>query len=214
MRRLVPTIALAAALIGVSLAGCALPPREVPLFARARLASDFDTYAIQRVGLLPVRVPIAEGGAHVSQGAYLQSWLATQVELGSPYEVIELDAKDLEDVPPMDPRRAGHHDAGAVLEIAQRFALDALLLVEVSDQQPYPPQRIAAHAELVSCETGSSIWTGDVQLDARDPRVREGLEAYTSRDAGLDDGADRWDVMLLSPRRFAEFAMWQLAQML
>lgn len=210
MRRLVLTFALASA----ALSACAAVPREVPLFARARLATDFDTYAIHRVGLLPVRVPVADGGAHVSQGEFLQGWFATQVELGTPYEVIELVGQDLDDLPTMDPRRAGHHDAAVVLELAQRFALDALLLVEVSDQQPYPPQRIAAHAELVSCETGASIWTGDVQLDARDPRVREGLEAYTSRSPGFEDGADRWDVMLLSPRRFAEFAMWQLAQML
>lgn len=205
---------LAVLFLALGLTACVAPPREVPLFARAQLATDFDTYLIQRVGLLPVRVPIADGGAHVSQGDYLQGWLASQVELGSPYEVIELEDADLEGLPPLDPRRSGRHEVETVLGLSERFALDALLIVQVTDQQPYPPQRISAHAELVACETGATIWTGNVQLDARDVRVREGLEVYASRDVGMGDGADRWDVILLSPRRFAEFAMWQLAQML
>jgi len=205
---------LVALLLATGLVACVAPPREVPLFARAQLATDFDTYAIRRVGLLPVRIPISDGGAHVSQSDYLQGWLASQVELGSPYEVIELAEADLVDLPPLDPRRSGRHEVETVLGLSQRFALDALLVVEITDQQPYPPQRIAAHAELVACETGATIWTGNVQLDARDVRVRDGLEIYARRDVGMGDGADRWDVILLSPRRFAEFAMWQLAQML
>ena len=209
LRPLILALALAA-----GLAACAAPPREVPLFARAQLATDFDTYVIRRVGLLPVRVPIADGGAHASQGHYLQGWLASQVEYGSPYEVVELEEADLEGLPPIDPRRSGRHEVEAVLGLSQRFALDALLIVQVTDQQPFAPQRIAAHAELVACETGATIWTGNVQLDARDVRVRDGLETYARRDVGMADGAERWDVILLSPRRFAEFAMWQLAQML
>ena len=51
--RLLLTIALTVLL----LPACATPPHEVPLFARAQLATDFDTYVIRRVGVLPVRLP-------------------------------------------------------------------------------------------------------------------------------------------------------------
>jgi hypothetical protein len=70
------------------------------------------------------------------------------------------------------------------------------------------------HAELVAAETGTTIWRSDVTLDARDPRVQEGLDVYSARDAESVEAALRTDVTMLSPRNFAEFALWQIAQLL
>ncbi|QDU86460.1 hypothetical protein Pla163_36110 [Planctomycetes bacterium Pla163] len=205
---------LSIALTALLLPACATPPNEVPLFARAQLATDFDTYVIRRVGVLPVRLPAVGGRAMDPRSAFMQNWFASQVELSTPYEVIAISEAEMRDVPDLDPRRSGRHDVEAVLGLARRFELDGLILVDVADQHPYPPQRIALHAELVACETGATIWSSDVHLDAREPRVRAGLEAYVVRTDGTEFGAERTDVALLSPRSFAEFALWQLAQML
>lgn len=203
-------IVLAALLV----TACASPPNEVPLFARAQLATDFDTYVIRRVGVLPVRMPAPTGGSRDPRSTFMQTWFASQVEISTPYETIAITEADVRDFPELDPRRSGQHDADAILGLARRFALDGLILIEVADQHPYPPQRIALHAELIACETGATIWTSNVHLDAREPSVREGVEAYAVRTDGVEFGAERSDVALLSPRGFAEFALWQLAQML
>jgi hypothetical protein len=204
--------ALALALAALAPA-CAGPKREIPLFARAQLAPDFGTYVIQRVGVLPLRTP-ARQGTRRDDGTHLQQWFATQIALGTSYEVVALTPALLEDLRLVNPRVAGHHDATALLALTQRFSLDAILFVEIVDQHPYPPQSVTAQAELVACETGTTVWSASINLDARDPRVQEGLEVYSARDTESVEAAARTDVTLLSPRGFAEFALWQIAQML
>ncbi|MEZ5979729.1 MAG: hypothetical protein R3F34_16135 [Planctomycetota bacterium] len=210
MRRGLVLLASAALLAS----SCAVPPRDVPLFARAQVVSDFSTYVVRRVGVLPVLVPSSRGQAHPGEASFLQDWFVTQVSLGTPYEVVGLPPESLAEIDRDDPRLRGSHDVAAIVELAKRFKLDGVLLVQVVDQNPYPPQNVFITAELVATETGATIWSSDVHLDARDPRVRAGLEAFASRDEGSTDGADDWSVVMLSPRRFAEYGLWQIAQML
>lgn len=204
---------LALALASFAALGCAGPKREVPLFARAQLANDFDTYVVRRVGVLPFRMPSRQGTRR-DDGTHLQQWFATQVGLGTSYEVVALTPAILEELRLVNPRLAGHHDADALLDVTTRFSLDAVVFVEIVDQHPYPPQSVTVHAELVAAETGTTIWRSDVTLDARDPRVQEGLDVYSARDAESVEAALRTDVTMLSPRNFAEFALWQIAQLL
>lgn len=208
-------LALRAALLAAALTalGCAVPRRDAPLFARARVVPDFGSYVVQRVGVLPVDVPSDRGQAHADEAAFLQDWFVSQIALGTPYEVVALPPHVLEHIDRSDPRLRGHHEADAIVELARRFKLDAVLLVQVTDQNPYPPQSISVVAEMVATETGSTIWSSDVHLDARDARVREGLEAFSARDLA-EQGDSDWSVVLLSPRRFSEYALWQIAQML
>ena len=80
--------------------------------------------------------------------------------------------------------------------------------------QFFPPQKLSAQLDLVAAETGLVIWSSAVHLDANDPHVREGLEAYYG---SLDDGWEGqqdWRIALLSPARFAQFAAYQVASLL
>lgn len=204
---------LTALLLGLGLAfstGCSSVP-EAPLLAVANLAPDFETYPLRRVGLMPIP---ATGLESVEQRRQLDDFTASvrsEFARSTPYEWVSLSEIDVAEVPTSDPMRTGNYQAATLITLARRFSLDGLLFVNLVEHHPYPPQRLSAAVELVAADTGQVIWNSSVQLDGADGRVLQGLEAYYSSLG--DEGAD-WHVALLSPRRFGDFAAWQLAQLL
>lgn len=197
-----------AALAALGLAGCAYlcPSGEPPLLATARVAQDFDTYTLRRVGLLPLTLADPAGISADS----LQEGFYAELSRSTPFEVVRLQRSDLEQVPDSDPYRNGRYGARTVVELASRYSLDAILFGTVTDQQFFPPQRLSVQVDLVAAETGLVLWSSAVHLDASDPRVLEGLEGWAAADGARDD----WEVALLSPARFARYAAWQVAQLL
>lgn len=198
----------AALLVLCVLVGCA-GPREVPRLGSARIVSDFQTYSLRRVGLLPPRgVPI-----DADQGAELTAALFAEFSAHTGYEVVSLDDHDLEAVPELEPYRSGKYRPGTILEVARRYRLDALWIPTVTDLQTHPPQRLGLSIDLVSTETGQAIWTASLQLDAARESVREGMRIWAEREVG-DVSDTTWELTLISPRRFARFAAYQIATLL
>ena len=208
MRWITPLLALCA------LVACRSAPPEVPLLATARLAEDFDTYALTRVGLVPVESSARTDQEQPEQLVALEDALYTEFARSMAQELVLLRASDLAEIPTSEPLRFGHYEPQTLIQLARRFRLDALLFVQVTQRRTYPPQQLSLNAELVGVDTGSVIWTARVHLDASDERVREGLRAFhftTWKE--LESGGD-WRLALLSPSRFAAFGAWQLARLL
>lgn len=200
---------LASAVLLVLLGACrSTPEPHVPL-ASARWVTDFETYRIQRVGLLPFH------GAALDReyAEVLQQAFHAELVNATPYELVRLEASDLEEVPESQPHRRGGYDPRTILDVSQRYRLDGVLVGTVTDFQYFPPLRLGVQLELVSSETGATLWTSAVHLDASDAAVRRGLEDFhRSRNDSLGD--ERWQLTLLAPRRMARFAAWQVAMVL
>lgn len=198
---------LAAALTGLLFApGCMFnQPVDLDL-ATANVASDFDTYHLQRVGL----VPLSGLDLDVDQERVLRSAIFTEFSRGTPYEIVPLDLNDLEEVPGSDPYRRGRYDPRTIIALARRYQLDGVFVTTVTDHQFFEPQRLSMQIDLVATETGVAIWNGSIHLDASSPDVRDSLRHYCQR----VDESESWEVNLLSPRSFAHFAAHQLARML
>ncbi len=183
---------------------CVSPvPVETDL-ATAQIASDFGTYQLQRVGLLPFL------GLELSadQEQVLQSAFFTEFSASTPFEVVPLSHRDLEEVPGSEPYRRGGYDPRTIIDISRRFRLEGVFVATVTNYQFFKPQRLSVQVDLVATETGVAIWSSSIHLDAGDERVRRSLEGWSSR--GGRDG----EVTLLSPRLFAQFAANQMARML
>jgi hypothetical protein len=188
-------------------AGCrAAPPDPGPL-ATSAIASDFATYRIARVGLLPF------SGRDVDTDGALDLQRAFQLELARvmPYELVPLSSADLDEVEASEPYRRGRHDPRAILELAERYRLDALLFGTVTQLEPYPPQKLGLELELVATETGQSLWTSELQLDAGDARVRQRLDLWQASQKADGGGRESVQLTLVSPERFSRFAAWEVA---
>jgi hypothetical protein len=194
-------------LAALAAAGCRSTPPDPGPLASSAIAADFATYRITRVGLLPFlgRDLEAEGAANLQR--------AFQLELARvmPYEIVPLSDADLDEVHASAPYLRGRHEPRAILELARRFRLDALLIGTVTQNQPYPPQALGIELELVATETGQPLWTSAVQLDAGEARVRTRLELWQASQKADGGGRESVQLTLVSPERFARFAAWEVA---
>jgi len=203
---------LFASLLLALCAGCSLVgARKVDHLATAQVSSDFDTYAIHRVGLLPV----IGRELDVEHAALLQSALYTELSLGTPFEIVPLTGEDMEEVEHGQPYLRGRYQPDMVIGLARRYRFDAMLLVTVIDASFYSPLRLSMQVELIATETGAAIWSSAVQLDASSPRVQEAVEAFYDESGAVEaqDGQG-WEIALLSPTLFARFGAWQIARLL
>jgi hypothetical protein len=177
--------------------------------ASAELAADFATYRVRRVGLLPFQGEALDREyADVVQQAFPAELVRT-----TPYELVRLEPRDLEEVPQSQTHRRGGYDPRTIVDVSRRFRLDGVLIGTVTDFQYFTPLRLGVVLELLSSDTGATLWSSTVHLDATDPKARRGLEAFHK--ARADSlGAERWQLTLLSPRLFARFAAWHVASLL
>ena len=195
------------ALLALALAGCmVMPGANMPRLANAVVSRDFTTYELRRIGLPAFR------GRNVppEQAAALQRALHSELSQSTPYEIVLLDDGDLAELESSDPYRRGWYKPKTIIGLAERYSLDGILFGTVTQQRFYPPQLLALSVDLVSAETGLVIWSGNVDLDASDERVLQGLRLYYD----VDEDDETWRVALLSPERFARFAAFQVAALL
>ena len=192
----------------VLLSGCSMfETKEVPRLATGRITSDFGSYDLRRVGLLPM----ATEGEESEGDDALEEAFHAELVAATGLEVVRLTADDLLEVKGLEPFRRGSYPAQTLLELRRRFLLDALAVGAVSTRRVVPPQRLGVQLDLVSCETGATIWSANILLDAGDRRTRDALESWSEAYTELDGGVD---LVMLSPRRFARFAAWQVMQLL
>ncbi len=192
----------------VLLASACLAPRvpAMPRLATAQVSNDFGTYEIRRVGLLPFHGKQLSG----AQRAKFQDAFLSEVARSTPYELVLLDPFDLEMIDETDAHHVGWYKPATVIELSKRYSLDAMLFGTVTDERFYPPQLLSLAVDMVSAETGLVIWSSSIHLDANDPRVVDGLQAYYT----TGDDPEAWRLALISPERFARFAAYQVALLL
>jgi hypothetical protein len=200
-------LVLPAALLALLASACAATrPGRMPKLANAVVSQDFESYALRRVGLLPV-----DGrGLTEAQKLELQRALHGELAQSTPFEIVPLDGRDLAELELSEPHRRGWYQTRTIIGLTRRYSLDGLLFGTVTQERFYPPLQLSLSVDLVSSETGLVIWTGAVHLDAADPRVAEGLRTYY----GSSDDPEGWRLALLSPERFARFAAFQIACLL
>ena len=194
-------------LTALAATGCRTTPPDPGPLASSTVASDFSTYRLARVGILPF------SGRDIGREQADNLQRAFQLELARvmPYELVPLSHADLEEVRAGNPYLRGRYEPPAILEVAQRYRLDALLIGTVTQLEPYPPQALGLEVELVATETGAPLWTSSVHLDAGDARVRARLDLWQASHKADGGGRESVQLTLVSPERFARFAAWEVA---
>jgi hypothetical protein len=190
------------------LAACTTPRQTVQPIGTAAKSSDFDAYPMRRVGLL---VPDGEGlDSDFLRG--LRDALASELAGRKPYEIVPLDALDMEAVDRLEPSHTGRVRAAPVLALAKRSSLDGLITTRVLEMRAYAPVRLVLGLDLIAVETGAVIWSGSVCVDASDGETRAAIRSWQKSVRGAGDNDRALD--MLSPSRIAEFAALQSAMLL
>jgi hypothetical protein len=186
---------------------CVSTRQHVEPLASSQVVPDFATYDLRRVGLLPFC------GERVieEQATALQSSFLGEIARRATFEIVPLRADDLEEIPQSQPFHAGWIQPRTVIDLARRFRLDAVMIGTVIERQYFTPQRLGVQLDMVAAETGVPIWTSTVHLDASEENVRRGVQAWCEQTRSAEESGEAWELSLLSPRRFAQFAAYQIA---
>jgi len=195
-------------LVALCGASCVATRDSVPPIGTARASSDFATYDIRRVGVMP---PHGEGLDPELAGA-LRDALAAAFTAETRYELVALTPSMMEAVATLEPARTGRTRPEAVLDLARRASLDAVMSVCVTDLRPYEPVRLSLEIDLIVVETGLTTWSCTVQVDTGDALTRESIAIWQHAVRGGDEAEHAVD--FLSPRRIAEYAAAQAAMLL
>ncbi|MFO1011736.1 MAG: hypothetical protein U1F29_16870 [Planctomycetota bacterium] len=200
---------LLAAACALALATSCATSTSVGEFARFERASDLHTYTLKRVGVLP----FTGAGVDASTSREYAEAFASALAREASFEVRLLDVGDLDGVQKSETFRRGWTHPSTPVELARRYDLDAVVVGDVRRAQWFPPQRLDLSVDLLSVETGVPIWSGSVDLDGGDERVRTALKRwYRHERRGEDARGESWELYMLSPRLFFEFAATQTAR--
>ncbi len=196
-------------LVASVVAGCNGPAiRGVIPLGTARASADFADYDIRRVGVLPPEGEVFDAGLVEP----LRDALTAAFTAETSFELVPLGIIEMESIEGLAPARTGNIQPKAVLEIARRAGLDAILAARVVDLRPYEPVRLGLDVDLIAVETGLVIWSSHVRVDTGDSRALAAIESWQA--AMRSGGESEHAVDLLSPRRLAEFAAAQAAMLL
>jgi hypothetical protein len=190
-----------------ALVACSSTKSSTNSLATTRVALDRDQYTLRRVGILPVN---GEGMRAEEERAF-QGALATELSSRWPAEIIPLREEDAAETPRQDGFHTGRIDPAAIVLLAKRYNLDGVVAVTITERRAYPPQRLGIEVELTACDTGLPIWAASLHMDAAGERTRSALHAWFESKRSKELPAEAWDLCLLSPQRFAEFAAAQVA---
>lgn len=189
--------------------GC-LGPSEVPMMGAARITSDFDTYAIHRVGMVPFQA-LDEAELAPHEIGLVETAFHSEFVAGTSYDIVSLRGLDLDEVLPPNPFREGSYSPQTIRTIRDRYQLDAIMVGTITSRRVIAPQVLGVQMDLVSCETGATIWSSDLLLDAARQDTRDALDIWAQHELGDEHGAQ---MALISPLKFAQFAAYQVARLL
>jgi len=160
--------------------------------------------SLRRVLVLPVY-----GGkiAEVESTLALDEVLLSALQKKARFEVVSVSREEIH-------RRFGQPEfsSAAVLprgfleKLGEAYGADAVLFVDLTQYQPYPPLSVGFRAKLATIQDVRLIWTFDQAFSSADPAVINSVQR-----AGRQDGAPRSPVDMTvgtfqSPRRFAAYA--------
>jgi hypothetical protein len=209
VKRALPLLVALLAACGAS--SCAMVYREPPpMLAQTRKVADYPTYSLRRIGLLPL---VGSNLDPRRQHEFRQAFLF-EFARNAPYEVVALDESQIAEVDPSRPYERGEYSSRTILDLAQRYRLDGLLVGAVTQLEVYSPQLLGVQLELVSAETGLVIWSSTVHIDGGDRSLTPNFEHFRRMQADDPAGSADLQVTLLSPARLARFAAYEIARTL
>lgn len=201
----VPVLGLLSALW--FLAGCGTPPVVVDPLTRSYRPDNVRPAEalpedIRRVVVLPVW---SQNGVPTrSLEPIDQAWL-TALTRAARFEVVPVTRSDLHAwVRHESLATTGLLPADLFVQLRERTAADAVLLIDLTHYTPYPPLALGLRARLVRLDTGTDLWAIDELFDAADGATAAAARRHHLR--GAPAPADPSRIVLQSPARFAAYA--------
>jgi hypothetical protein len=105
----------------------------------------------------------------------------------------------------------GRVDIESLIVAQKAYLADAFLFGTVTQYKPYDPPVLGLKLRMLSARTGDVIWAADALFNAHESDVRALAERYF-QNSGLKDRLYGPELMLMSPKLFADFVAAQVVR--
>lgn len=201
-------LALGACLL---LAGCTSGPsfndsaRVGPFFKPHNFHGDTVLPAsLHRVLLLPI---YAGEVADQESATTLDPILLSALQKQSRFEVVSLSRTECQQrfgAPEFSSVAALPH--GLLDQLAQDYAVEAVLFIDLTEYRPYRPLGVGFRAKLATVQDVHLIWSFDEAFSATNPAVENSARHYYIAQSAGNPSVDMTASALQSPSRFAAYA--------
>ena len=177
-----------------------------PFFQPANFNGDKQLPAsLRRVLVLPIY------GGHVAETeatSALDEVLVNALQKKARFEVVAISREEIQ-------RRFGRPEfsSAAVLprgfldELGRAYGAEAVLFVDLTQYQPYPPLSVGFRAKLAIIKDVRLVWTFDDTFSSADPAVINSIQRVSRQDGAPRSPVDMSVGTFQSPRRFAAYAI-------
>lgn len=183
------------------LCGCQFPgvPKAKPV--PAHFGKPADINAVRRVLVLPFDVA---SGVHVDTDMMRETFISELAKVQQ-FELVPLPEGDGNDASVYQGLRHGRISAEALAKLGERYNLDGVLLGTVTAYRPYKPPYLGLRVQLISLHSATAVWAVEAIYDAADEQSVEDIQHYSQSFLAKDDALHGWELILISPTRFASF---------
>ena len=188
-------------------AGCGLmpsAPTPIPVPAHFGKASDVD--AVRRIMVLPF--DCAPGVT--ADTTVLRATLLAELAKIQRFEIVPLPDGADEDSAVYQGLRRGLISTEVLAALGQRYQLDGVLLGTVTGYRAYRPPQLGLRVQLLSLHTAAAVWAADAFYDSADAAVIDDIRHYSASALAEPDSLHDWEIVLISPQRFATFVAHRL----
>ena len=187
----------------LALPSCSLfgPGWTKPKPVDAFFADPRDTALVRRVLVLPFDI---EGGGDADPDVVWRIFCMELQKTGR-FEVLALPEDDRRKWLDNLPRLKGVFPLADLLDFCDRYGADGVLYGTVTRFRAYKPPCLGLRLGMVSAQTGQVVWETDVLYDMADRESMEDLRNYVATVSSPDDSLHKWEMALLSPRRFTAY---------
>ena len=91
-----------------------------------------------------------------------------------------------------------------------RYAVDGLILIDLSYFKAYQPVGIGMRAKLVDCDTGKLVWAIDEVFDSSNPAVSNAARKFYKTESIISYPLQNTQSALHSPNRFSKYVAHSL----
>ena len=187
-------------------AGCArhLPPPRAPMNQQIRGFHDAAVKSARRVVILPIE----NSGEPSGFEQYLVDSLSTSLRNEGCFEVVQLAPEDVSACYESVAVR-GRYDEYMLLSLQQKYNIDGVVFVHLNRYRPYIPMAADVIAHLVDARQSTVLASVDGSWDFSLDSDAQRFVDYMRR---CNDGFDRTELAMQSPRMVATFIADELAR--
>ncbi len=157
-----------------------------------------------------VLLPPYDGLANTDRRQDLDRNFSTELNAAGRFEVVTISRNELVSLCGRDQINSSEPLPPRLLAaIRGEYAAEAVMFVDITQDDPYRPITLGVRAKLIDARSGSlaTLWSSDAVFNAGNPAVansarRYGIEEGRGEFPANQDGSD----VLLSPAKFARYA--------